>query len=156
MRHVIVISPDSFKGTASASEVALAIAEGWRTERPDDDLVLCPMADGGEGTLDAFEFALPGAVREPVQVDGPDDERVESYYLRLPDGSAVVELSSTSGLTLLKSACSNDGSHVRFWAGYCRFVGRGSEPTDSCPGWKRLHRRWFRCSDRAWRAIPGR
>jgi glycerate kinase len=103
MNHSVVIAPDSFKGTASASEVAAAIADGWRSKRPDDELIFCPMADGGEGTLDAFELALSDTIRVPVTVEGPDGEPVHSYYLQLPDGTAVIELASTSGLTLLKS-----------------------------------------------------
>jgi glycerate kinase len=97
----VVIAPDSFKGTAEAPEVAAAIAAGWRSVRPDDEVVEVPMADGGEGTLDALAVAVPGSVRVPVAVDGPDDRRVETAYLRLPDGTAVVELAATSGITLL-------------------------------------------------------
>ncbi|WP_020075556.1 glycerate kinase [Cryocola sp. 340MFSha3.1] len=95
---VIVVAPDSFKGSASAAEVAAALAEGWASERPGDRVVLAPMADGGEGTLDAFEAAVPGAVRHPVRVVGPDDAEVDASWLMLPDGTAVVELAETSGL----------------------------------------------------------
>ena len=97
----VVIAPDSFKGTASATEVARAIAAGWASERPDDELRLMPMADGGEGTLEAFELAVPGAIRMPLIVQGPDDRPVEAYWLLLPDDTAVVEIASTSGITLL-------------------------------------------------------
>ncbi len=88
----IVVAPDSFKGSATAVEVAEAIAAGWRSVRPDDELRLRPMADGGEGTLDAFELAFADARRIPVD---------DAYYLLLPDGTAIVELANTSGLTLL-------------------------------------------------------
>lgn len=97
----VVIAPDSFKGTARAGEAARAIADGWASVRPDDRLQLLPMADGGEGTLDAFETAVPGARRIPVEVQGPDNHLVESSWLLLPDGTGVVELANTSGLTLL-------------------------------------------------------
>ena len=50
MAHTVVIAPDSFKGTIAAAAAARAIAEGWRRERPADDLRELPMADGGEGT----------------------------------------------------------------------------------------------------------
>lgn len=99
-RHVVV-APDSFKGTAEASEVAAAIAEGWHSVRPEDELHLLPMADGGEGTLDAFAAAVPGAVRHPITVTGPVGAPVEACWLQLPDGTAVVELAQTSGLSLL-------------------------------------------------------
>ncbi|WP_263091476.1 glycerate kinase family protein [Curtobacterium sp. RIT-PI-V] len=97
----IVVAPDSFKGTATAASVTQAIADGWLTERPDDDVVLAPMADGGEGTLEAFATAVPGAVRVPVTVTGPAGTPVDAHWLRLPDGRAVVELAATSGLPLL-------------------------------------------------------
>lgn len=98
----IVVAPDSFKGSVSAREAAQAIAAGWRRVRPDDEIRLVPMADGGEGTLDAFDAAVPGAVRVPVTVLGPDGRAVATHWLRLPDGTGVVELAATSGLTLLE------------------------------------------------------
>ena len=97
----IVIAPDSFKGTATAAQVAEAIGAGWREVRPADTVRSLPMADGGEGTVAAFEAAVPGALRQPVTVTGPDDRTVDTYWLQLPDGSGVVELASTSGITLL-------------------------------------------------------
>ncbi|MGY4859316.1 glycerate kinase [Cryobacterium sp. AP23] len=97
----VVIAPDSFKGTATAPDVARALAAGWSSVRPADKLVLMPMADGGEGTLDAFELAVPGARRMPVAVPGPDDRGVDTSWLLLPDGTGVVELACTSGITLL-------------------------------------------------------
>lgn len=97
----VVIAPDSFKGTATAPDVARALAAGWASVRPGDELLLMPMADGGEGTLDAFELAVPGARRMPVTVTGPDDRPVDTAWLLLPDGTGVVELACTSGITLL-------------------------------------------------------
>ncbi|PCN46757.1 glycerate kinase [Curtobacterium sp. 'Ferrero'] len=97
----IVVAPDSFKGTATAAAVASAIATGWSAERPDDQVVTVPMADGGEGTLDAFATAFPEAVRHAVTVTGPDGAPHDTWWLRLPDGRGVVELAATSGLPLL-------------------------------------------------------
>ncbi len=96
-----MIAPDSFKGTVSARDAAAAIAQGWASVHPLDELVQLPMADGGEGTLDAFEAAIPGAVRVPRTVLGPDGAWIPAEWLRLPDGSAIVELALASGLTLL-------------------------------------------------------
>ncbi|RKR75640.1 glycerate kinase [Frondihabitans australicus] len=97
----VVIAPDSFKGSADAREAAAAIGRGWLSGRPGDEILLRPMADGGEGTLDAFETAVPGAIRQPITVSGPLGSAVEASWLLLPDGTAVVELASTSGITLL-------------------------------------------------------
>jgi glycerate 2-kinase len=97
----VVIAPDSFKGTATASAVAGAIRDGWLGARPDDTVTLVPMADGGEGTLEAFATAHPGAERVPVTVTGPSGVPIDTSWLRLTDGRAVVELAATSGLPLL-------------------------------------------------------
>ncbi|WP_157802306.1 glycerate kinase [Diaminobutyricimonas aerilata] len=98
----VVIAPDSFKGSLTAREVAAAIAAGWREQRPDDELVLVPLADGGEGTLDAMEQAMPDAARRSAgTVTGPDGRPVAGEYLALPGGVAVVELAQSSGLPLM-------------------------------------------------------
>jgi glycerate 2-kinase len=99
----VVIAPDSFKGSLAAAEVAAAIADGWRAARPDDEVVLLPQADGGEGTLAAVASAIPGSVlRSAGDVTGPDGRPVEGLWLELPDGTAVVELAQTSGLPLME------------------------------------------------------
>ncbi|MFC4243217.1 glycerate kinase [Gryllotalpicola reticulitermitis] len=114
----VVVAPDSFKGTLSAREVAEAIRDGWLAERPGDEFVLAPMADGGEGTLDAFEAAVPTARREPVMVVGPDDQPVLTHWLRLPPtpglpgGTGVVELAATSGITLMRSGLRPFDAHT--------------------------------------------
>ncbi len=78
----VVIAPDSFKGSLPATEVAKAIAEGWRSVRPEDVLSLLPLADGGEGTLDAIEAAVPGSTRRHAgPVTGPDGSPVPGEWL---------------------------------------------------------------------------
>jgi glycerate kinase len=100
----VIIAPDSFKGSLDARAVAEAIAEGWRTVRPDDDLVLLPQADGGEGTLDAVAAAVPTAIRHAVgDVTGPDGRLVSVEWLELPEGTAVVELAQSSGIALMST-----------------------------------------------------
>ena len=103
----VVLAPDSFKGSISAADAAAALAAGWRTVLPDAEIVARPMADGGEGTLAAFAAAVPGSIRMPVTVTGPHGRPVAASWLLLPptadapDGTAVVELASTSGIELL-------------------------------------------------------
>ncbi|WP_125132989.1 glycerate kinase [Microbacterium sp. 10M-3C3] len=97
----VVVAPDSFKGSIRADAAAAALAEGWRSVRPADDVRARPMADGGEGTLAAIAAAVPAAVRVPVTVEGPTGAPVEAVWLRLADGTGVVELASTSGIELL-------------------------------------------------------
>jgi len=86
--RTVVIAPDSFKGTVSASDAARAIAEGWLEVSPGDDVLVLPQADGGEGTLDAIRASVTGSC-------------LRGDWLELPDGSAVVELARVCGITLL-------------------------------------------------------
>lgn len=98
----VVIAPDSFKGSIGAAAAAAAIAAGWASVRPSDELVLLPQADGGEGSLDALEAATPGNERVPVgPVTGPDGRPVPGEWLSLPDGTAVIEMALVSGLPLM-------------------------------------------------------
>ena len=97
----VVIAPDSFKGSLDAADVAEAIAAGWRSRRPDDVLELMPLADGGEGTLDALGHGLPEECLRTATVSGPDGKPVQARWLLRPDGTAVVELASAAGLSLL-------------------------------------------------------
>lgn len=98
----VVIAPDSYKGGPTTGEVAAAIAEGWRAVRPADDVVCVPLADGGEGTLDVLAAGVAGARRRPVAATtGPDGLPVDAEYLLLDDGTAIVELASSSGLPLM-------------------------------------------------------
>jgi glycerate 2-kinase len=95
--HVIV-APDKFKGSLRASAVAGAVAEGIRTSVPELDVLEIPVADGGDGTLDAAVSA--GFRRVPVRVSGATGERVDSAYA-VRDGLAVVELADACGLNQL-------------------------------------------------------
>ncbi|TAM00446.1 MAG: glycerate kinase [Paraburkholderia sp.] len=94
---VVVIAPDSFKGSLSADGVAAAIAEGIRRARPDADIRLCPMADGGEGTLDAM--LLAGGKRHVISVRGAAGPMRDAAVGLLPDGSAIVETAEIVGIT---------------------------------------------------------
>jgi glycerate 2-kinase len=99
----VVIALDSFKGTVAAIDAVRHIASGWRQVRPQDDLMLLPLADGGEGTLDVLASAVPAATTHAVpSCTGPDGRRVDGRFLLLPDGSAAVELAGTSGLPLMR------------------------------------------------------
>lgn len=102
---ILLIAPDSFKGSLTSVEVARAIADGWRRARPDDTIRLAPLADGGEGTLDAIEAAA-GWTRRSTRVTDPIGREIEGTWLerRGPDRvEAVVELATASGLSRLRS-----------------------------------------------------
>ncbi|MGH3198235.1 MAG: glycerate kinase [Streptosporangiaceae bacterium] len=94
----IVIAPDKFKGSLPATQVAAAIAAGLRAARPEAELVTIPVADGGEGTVDAAVAA--GFERVPVTAAGPTGDPVRASYARRGE-VAVVELASVCGLARL-------------------------------------------------------
>lgn len=94
----IVIAPDSFKDSLSAEKVADAIANGLADALPHAHLVSCPMADGGEGTVEAIVAAGNGQLRRN-HVQGPLGESVEAHWGWLPDShTAIIEMAEASGL----------------------------------------------------------
>lgn len=93
----IVIAPDSFKESLSAPEVAAAIARGWQQVFPEAECLLRPMADGGEGTVDALLAAVGGQRRE-CRVRGPLGEPVAAHWGWLGQDTAVIEMAAASGL----------------------------------------------------------
>lgn len=95
----IVIAPDSFKGTLSAWQVAQAIERGIRRVDSEAHIQCLPMADGGEGTLDAVLFATGGERREAV-VRGFTGQGVRAAYGVLRDGTAIIEAAQVVGLAL--------------------------------------------------------
>ena len=100
----IVIAPDSFKGSLTSVEVASALARGWREARPEDEVLLAPLADGGEGTLVAIEAAGGWEWRTAPATD-PIGRPIEARWLRSTGGiHAVVELAEASGLSRLTAA----------------------------------------------------
>ncbi|WP_433497377.1 glycerate kinase [Sphaerimonospora sp. CA-214678] len=98
----VVIAPDSFKGSLAAGDAARALAQGWLARRPADEVRLLPLADGGEGVIDAFAAARPEGERRTVTAPGPDGRPVSAAWSLLPDGSAVLELAQSSGLPLMR------------------------------------------------------
>lgn len=91
----VVIAPDKFKGSVTAVEAADAIALGVRDALPDAVIETCPVADGGEGTLDVL--AAAGARVVDVTVRGPLDAAVEAKYAVL-DGTAYIESARACGI----------------------------------------------------------
>lgn len=97
----IVIAPDSFKGSLTARQAAEAMAAGARRVFPDAELILVPMADGGEGTVQSLLDAL-GGDRRTVTVEDPLGRPVEASFGLLGEGdTAVLEMAAASGLTLI-------------------------------------------------------
>jgi glycerate kinase len=91
----VVVAPDKFKGSLTAAQVAARVAAGLARAAPGTEVVQVPVADGGDGTLEAAVAA--GYRRVPVRAEGPTGEPVETAYAER-DGVAVVELADVSGL----------------------------------------------------------
>lgn len=97
----VVVAPDKFAGTLTAAEAARAVAGGWSRVRPADEVVVVPMADGGEGTLAVVEAAVRGSERVELEVADALGRPVRAAWLRLPDGRALVEVAQACGLSRL-------------------------------------------------------
>jgi glycerate 2-kinase len=97
----IVIAPDSFKECLSATQVAFAISEGIKRIVPDAEINCIPVADGGEGTVDALVTATLGRIVPTSSVDALN-RPIQSFYGILGDGkTAVIEMAAASGLELI-------------------------------------------------------
>jgi glycerate kinase len=100
----VVVAPNSFKGSLSATQAASAIARGVREAFPDAEILEIPVADGGDGTVEALVTARNGIYRW-ANVEGPLGDPVLAPFGLLDDGStAVVELASASGFELIQPA----------------------------------------------------
>ena len=104
----ILIAIDSFKGSLSSKEAGEAIKSGILRVIPDAEVLISPLADGGEGTVETLVEALGGSL-ETVRVKGPLFQEVEAHYGILSDSQyspkdeklAVMEMSQASGITLV-------------------------------------------------------
>ncbi|MDA5492621.1 glycerate kinase [Yersinia intermedia] len=97
----IVIAPDSYKESLSALDVAVQIEAGFRTQFPDAQYIKLPVADGGEGTVEAMVAATAGRIIQ-VNVTGPLGDEVAAFYgISGDDKSAFIEMAAASGLELV-------------------------------------------------------
>ena len=96
MTHFVIV-PDSFKGSLSAIEVCDIAREVIENALPDAQVTTLPVADGGEGSVDAFLGSV-GGERMTLEVTGPYGEPIEAAWALLPGGRAVVEMAQAAGL----------------------------------------------------------
>jgi len=113
----IVVAPDSYKGSLSAIDVANAIARGMLKVFPKAELIKVPIADGGEGTVEALVTAT-GGKSIYTQVTGPLSEKINARWGILGDGkTAVIEMAAASGLTLIAKEKRNPGITTTYGTG---------------------------------------
>lgn len=96
----IVLAPDSFKGSLSASHVCKAMQRGAVRVFPDADFILAPLADGGEGTVEAI-LQTAGGRKISTPVQNPLGQAISADWGILPAGRAILEMAQASGLTLI-------------------------------------------------------
>lgn len=108
MRKIIII-PDSFKGTLSSSDACDIMADAARKIFPQAEIIPIPIADGGEGTVDAILSAVSGK-KVHVLVKGPLFDEVDADYGLLPDRTAVIEMAAASGLPLMGNSKAVDAA----------------------------------------------
>lgn len=140
----IVIAPDKFKDCLDARAVAEAMAAGARRAAPEAEIDLCPMADGGEGTVEALVGACGGAVVTARVVSPLPERQVDATIgLLAGGGTAVIEMASASGLHLLAPSDRNPLNTTSFGAGQlirraaemgCRRIILGIGGSATCDG----------------------
>ena len=113
----ILIAPDSFKESLTATEVTRSIKQGISMAIPDAQCIELPLADGGEGTVDALVNAIGGSIIK-VKVKDPLMRDIEAYFGILGDKTtAVIEMAAASGLELLKDKERNPMKTTTFGTG---------------------------------------
>ena len=112
----IVIAPDSFKESLTASEVCDAIETGFATVFKEADIIKIPMADGGEGTAAALKETLSGEWQRIIAHD-PLMRPIEASYVLLPNQTAIIEMASCAGLHLLTQSERDPGITTTYGVG---------------------------------------
>lgn len=107
MKKILLI-PDSFKGTMSSAEICEIMAETLRSHFPTADIRSIPVADGGEGTVDAFLTAM-GGEKVFLSVTGPLGSPVKAFYGKIGD-TAIVEMAAAAGLPLIPGQLDPEGA----------------------------------------------
>lgn len=105
-----ILMPDSFKGTMSSLEICRLMREALLRHVPDAEVVSIPVADGGEGSVEAFLAAM-GGHRVEVPCTGPDFRKISGFYGLLADGyTAVIEMAAAAGLPLMEGRLCAEGA----------------------------------------------
>lgn len=107
MQNFILV-PDSFKGTLSAIEVCNIMKSSIKNLYKDANIISVPVADGGEGTVDAFLYALGGKKKSIWVSDAFNEQKILAHYAMLKDDIAVIEMAACAGLPLVKNRLEPD------------------------------------------------
>ena len=103
----VVVAMDSMKGSLSSLEAGNAVSEGIHRVFRDAEVTVCPLADGGEGTVEALTLGMNGTI-EKVNVTGPLGSMIEASYGRIAESNtAIIEMSAAAGITLVNESDRN-------------------------------------------------
>lgn len=139
----VVIAIDSFKGSLSSIEAAKAVEKGILLVHPDAEIIIKPLADGGEGTVDSLVSGMGGDIVD-CEVTGPQGKPVQARYGIISNGNlAVIEMATSSGITLVPPSERNPMNTTTYGVGEmvrhaldsgCRdfIVGIGGSATNDC------------------------
>ena len=152
----IVVAIDSFKGSLTSMQAAEAVKEAALKVNANAQVEICPLADGGEGTVDALSAGL-GGTKRTVSVSGPLGTPVDATYCILPNQTAVIEMAAAAGLPLVPADKRNPMETTTYGVGElikdaishgCRhfIVGIGGSATNDC-GIGMLHALGYRFVD---------
>lgn len=111
MQNFILV-PDSFKGTLSAIEVCNIMKASIKNLYEDANIISIPVADGGEGTVDAFLYALGGEKKSAWVSDAFNEQKILAHYAMLKDDIAVIEMAACAGLPLVKNRLAPDKTNT--------------------------------------------
>lgn len=112
----IIIAPDSFKESLTALEVAENIEKGIKLAIPEAETIKVPMADGGEGTVQALVDAHNGKIIEK-EVLGPEGSKVKAFYGIINDKTAVIEMAAASGISYIDPTTADPGKTTTYGTG---------------------------------------
>lgn len=123
----VTIAIDSFKGSLSTNQAGEAVAEGVKRVYPNAETIICPLADGGEGTVDAIISATGGEMAE-ITVHNPVGDLIKASYGIIPHTkTAIIEMSAAAGITLISESERNPLNTTTYGVGemICDAISKG-------------------------------
>ncbi|MEC2158333.1 glycerate kinase [Virgibacillus halodenitrificans] len=113
----ILLAPDSFKGSLTSVQVASIMKKAIKSVNPNDTVLMKPMADGGEGTVDVLLSSSPNSRRIPISCTGPLGVTIETYYGIIDNNVAVIEVANIAGLVQVPDGKRNPDNTTTYGVG---------------------------------------
>ncbi|MYL59334.1 glycerate kinase, partial [Virgibacillus halodenitrificans] len=113
----ILLAPDSFKGSLTSVQVATIMKKAIKSVNPNGTVLMKPMADGGEGTVDVLLSSSPNSRRIPISCTGPLGVTIETYYGIIDNNVAVIEVANIAGLVQVPDGKRNPDNTTTYGVG---------------------------------------